>query len=56
MLKNFLYIYDAIRLVINSSHFKAFKNKALILTNIKLIYLNNILNILFIFIKAITKL
>jgi hypothetical protein len=35
---------------------KAFKNKSLILTNIKIIYLNNILNIISIFVKATTKL
>jgi hypothetical protein len=36
--------------------FKAFKNKRLILINIKIIYLNNILNIISIFVKATTKL
>ena len=56
MLKNFLHIYKAIKVVINSSKSKAFKNKALILTNIEIIYLNNILNIISIFIKATTKL
>jgi len=56
MLKNFLHIYKAIRVVINSSKSKAFKNKALILTNIEIIYLKNILNIITIFVKAITKL
>jgi hypothetical protein len=56
MLKNFLHIYEAIKVVINSSKSKAFKNKALILTNIEIIYLNNILNIISIFIKATTKL
>ena len=34
---------------------KTFKNKSLILINIKLIYLKNILNIIFIFIKVIIK-
>ena len=43
-------------MVINSSKSKAFKNKALILTNIEINYLKNILNIISIFIKAITKL
>ena len=43
-------------MVINSFKSKAFKNKALILTNIEIIYLKNILNIISIFIKAITKL
>ena len=56
MLKNFLHIYEPIKAVINSSKSKAFKNKALILINIKINYLKNILNIISIFIKAITKL
>ena len=56
MLKDFLYIYQAIKVVINSSNSTAFKNKSLILTNIEITYLNNILNIISIFIKAITKL
>ena len=56
MLKNFLHIYKAIKVVINSSKSKAFKNKALILINIEIIYLNNILNIISIFIKATIKL
>jgi hypothetical protein len=42
--------------VINNSNSKAFKNKSLILIEIKLIYLNNILNIVSIFIKTIIKL
>ena len=53
MLKNFLHIYEPIKAVINSSKSKAFKNKALILINIEIIYLKNILNIISIFIKAI---
>src|SRR3984957_10054920 len=56
MLKNFLYIYKAIKVVINSSNSKAFKNKSIALTNIEITYLNNILNIISIFIKATTKL
>ena len=56
MLRDFLYIYKPIKVVINSSKSKAFKNKGLILTDIKIIYLNNILNIVSIFIKAIIKL
>ena len=56
MLKNFLHIYKAIEVVINNSKSKAFKNKALILINIEIIYLNNILNNISIFIKATTKL
>ena len=56
MLKNFLHIYEPIKAVINSSKSKAFKNKALILTNIEINYLKNILNIISIFVKATTKL
>jgi len=56
MLKNFLYIYKAIKVIINNFNSKAFKNKSLILTEIKLIYLNNILNNILIFIKITTKL
>ena len=56
MLRDFLYIYKPIKVVINSSKSKAFKNKGLILTDIKIIYLNNILNIVSIFIKATIKL
>ena len=56
MLYNFIYIYKAIKVVINSSKSKAFKNKGLVLTNIEIIYLNNILNIISIFVKATTKL
>jgi hypothetical protein len=56
MLKDFLHIYKAIKVVINSLKLKAFKNKSLILSNIEIIYLNNILNIISIFIKTTTKL
>jgi hypothetical protein len=56
MLKNFLHIYEPIKVVINSSKSKAFKNKSLILTDIEINYLNNILNIISIFVKATTKL
>ena len=56
IIKNFLYIYKAIKAIINSSNSKAFKNKALILLNKELIYLKNILNIYFIFIKTTIKL
>ena len=52
MLKELLHVYKAIKVVINSSKLKAFKNKSLVLTNIKVIYLNNIL----ISVKATTKL
>ena len=56
MLKHFLHIYKAIKVVINSSKSKAFKDKSLILIDIKITYLNNILNIILIFIKATIKL
>jgi hypothetical protein len=56
MLKDFIYIYKAIKVVINSLKSKAFKNKSLVLTNIDITYLNNILNIISIFIKATIKL
>jgi hypothetical protein len=56
MLYDFLYIYEAIKVVINSSKSKAFKDKSLILNNNEIVYLNNILNILSLFIKATTKL
>ena len=56
MLKQFLYIYEPIKVVINSSKSKAFKNKNLILLDIEIIYLNNILNIISIFVKTTTKL
>jgi len=56
MLKNFLHIYKVIKVVITSFKSKAFKNKSLILINIEIIFLNNILNIISIFVKATTKL
>jgi len=56
MLRDFLHIYKAIKVVINNSNSKAFKDKGLILINIEIIYLNNILNIISIFIKATIKL
>jgi len=56
MIKNFLHIYQAIKAVINSSNSKAFKNKALILSDEELIYLKNILNICSIFVKNTIKL
>jgi hypothetical protein len=46
MLKAFLYIYEAIKTIINSSKSKVFKNKSLFLTNIEITFLNNILNII----------
>jgi hypothetical protein len=56
MLKNFLHIYETIEVVINSSKSKVFKNKNLFLTNIEIIFLNNILKIISIFVKTVTKL
>jgi hypothetical protein len=56
MLRDFLHIYKAIKVVINSFKSKAFKNKDFILLDIKIIYLKNILNIISIFVKATTKL
>ena len=56
MLRDFLYIYEPIKVVINSSKSKAFKNKGLILTDIEIIFLKNILDIISIFVKATTKL
>jgi hypothetical protein len=56
MINNFIHIYSAIKAVINGSKSKAFKNRSLILTEQDLKYLNNVLSILFIFVKATTKL
>jgi len=56
MLKHFLHSYKAIMAVINSSNSKAFKDKTIILSEIELIYLKNILNLISIFVKATTKL
>jgi hypothetical protein len=56
MLKHFLHIYKAIKIVITSLKSKAFKNKSLILTNIEIIFLNNTLKIISIFVKATIKL
>ena len=56
MLRDFLNIYQVVKVIINSSKSKAFKDKSLILTDIEIIYLNNILNIISIFVKATTKL
>jgi hypothetical protein len=40
MLKDFLHVYEAINVVINSSKSGPFKNKSLVLTNIEIIYFN----------------
>jgi hypothetical protein len=42
MLRDFFYIYKAIKVVINSLKSKAFKKQNLLLINIEIIYLNNI--------------
>ena len=56
MLKNFLYIYRAIKSIILSLDSKAFKDKSLLLTKNELKDLSNILNIISIFIKTTIKL
>jgi hypothetical protein len=56
MLKDFLHVYNAIKVIINSLKLKAFKNKSLILIDIELNYLRNILNMLIIFIKVTMQL
>jgi hypothetical protein len=45
MLKHFLYIYKPIKVVINSSKSKAFKNKNLILLDIEIICLYHLRDI-----------
>jgi hypothetical protein len=42
MLKYFLYLYKAIKAIINNSNSKTFKDKTIILEEYELIYLNNI--------------
>ena len=57
MLKNFLHLWEPIRAVINSSNSKAFKNKNnLLLGETEIKWLENVLAILAIFVKATTKL
>jgi hypothetical protein len=56
MLFNFIHIYEPIKVVINSSKFKAFKNKGFILINNKVKYLKKILSIIQIFVKTTIKL
>jgi hypothetical protein len=51
-----LHSYKTIKAVINNSNSKVFKDKAIILEKHELIYLNNILNLISIFVKIITKL
>ena len=55
MIKNFLYIYKTIYIVITISKNKAFKDKKLLIIEEEIIYLKNTLSILKIFIKAINK-
>ncbi|PVH68799.1 hypothetical protein DL98DRAFT_542123 [Cadophora sp. DSE1049] len=57
MLKNFLHLWEPIKAVINSSNSKAFKNKNnLLLGEIEIMWLENVLAISAIFVKATTKL
>ena len=56
MLRDFLHIYTPIKIVIINFNSKAFKNKNLILKENEIKYLNNILNIISIFVKITTKL
>ena len=56
MIKNFLYIYKAIQIVMTISKNKAFKDKKLLIIEEELIYLKNTLNILKVFVKATNKL
>jgi hypothetical protein len=56
MLKNFITLYKPIKSVITISDSKAFKNKAILLSDSEIKYLENCLSIISIFIKATTKL
>ena len=56
MLKNFINLWPAIKVVIGFSKSKIFKNTNLILFDNKIIYLEKVLKILEIFTKATTKL
>jgi hypothetical protein len=56
MLKNFLFLYKPIKLVITISDSKVFKNKAILLSDSEIEYLEKTLTIISIFIKATTKL
>ena len=55
MLKNFLHFYEPIKATINSSTL-TFTNNSLLLTDIEITWLENVLAILAIFVKATTKL
>jgi hypothetical protein len=54
MLKNFLHLYEPIKATINSSNSTI--NNSLLLTEIEITWLENVLAILAIFVKATTKL
>jgi hypothetical protein len=56
MLKNFLFLYKPIKLVITISDSKVFKNKAILLSDSEIEYLQKTLTIISIFVKATTKL
>jgi hypothetical protein len=56
MLYNFLNLYKPIKSVISISESKAFKNKAIDLSNTDIKYLENCLQILLVFVKTTTKL
>jgi hypothetical protein len=56
MLKNFLFLYKPIKSVITISDSKVFKNKAILLSDSEIEYLEKTLTIISIFIKATTKL
>jgi hypothetical protein len=56
MLKNFINLWPAIKVVIGFSKSKIFKNTNLILFDNKIIYLEKVLKILEIFVKTTTKL
>ena len=56
MLKNFLFLYKPIKLVITISDSKVFKNKAILLLDSGMEYLEKTLTIISIFVKATTKL
>jgi hypothetical protein len=56
IIKNFLYIYKAIYIVITISKNKAFKDKKLLIIEEEIIYLKSILSIIKVFVKATNKL
>ena len=56
MLKNFIFLYKLIKLVIFISEFIVFKNKAILLSDTEINYLEKCLQILNIFVKTTTKL